>query len=79
MEQGNDANYATIDATQAPPRSSAVNGDRADGEEKAPEKPLNLQTTAAINWVDAVLRLKDKYDTFFTQAFQSDQGLHKRV
>ena len=75
VEQGNDANNATIATTQAPPRPLAPNGDRPDGEEKAPEKPVNLQTTAAINWVDAVLRLKDKYDTFFTQAFQSDQGL----
>ena len=75
VEQGNDVNNATVAATQAPPRPSAPNRDRADGEEKAPEKPVNLQTTAAINWVDAVLRLKDKYDIFFTQAFQSDQGL----
>ena len=75
VEQGTDVNNATVAATQAPAKPSAPNDDKADSENKAPEKPINLQTNAAISWVDGVLRLKDKYDNFLTEAFQSDQGL----
>ena len=75
MEQGTDVNNATVAATKASARPSAPNGEKADGEDKAPDKPISLQTNVAIAWVDGVLRLKDKYDTFLTEAFQSDQGL----
>lgn len=39
------------------------------------EKATNLQTAAAIKWVDDVLQLKDKYDRIWTEAFSSDPGL----
>ncbi len=77
VEQGTEVNNATDAALKAPPRPSARNGDKPDGEEKTAEreKPINQQTVAAIQWVDDVLALKGKYDTFLTEAFQDDQGL----
>ena len=77
VEQGTEVNNATDIILKAPPRPSAPNGEKADGEEKVAEKekPVNQQTLAAIQWVDDVLALKEKYDTFLTEAFQDDQGL----
>lgn len=77
VEQGTEINSATEAALKAPPRPSAPNGAKLDEEEKSAEKerPINQQTMAAIQWVDDVLALKLKYDTFLTEAFQDDQGL----
>lgn len=77
VEQGAEVNSATEAALKAPPRPSAPNGGKPDEEEKTAEKekPLNQQTIAAIQWVDDVLALKQKYDTILTEAFQDDQGL----
>ncbi|KAK4691283.1 cullin 3, partial [Lecanoromycetidae sp. Uapishka_2] len=77
VEQGTEINKATEAALKAPPRPSAPNGGKLDEEEKTTEKekPLNQQTTAAIQWVDDVIALKQKYDTILTEAFQDDQGL----
>ena len=36
---------------------------------------LNMQTAAAIQWVDDVLRLKDKYETVWTRSFSWDHEL----
>ena len=70
LEMGNDVNRATAAATQITPKPLEQEGD-----EKASEKPVNQQTTAAIKWVDDVLHLKERYDNVLTEAFKSDQGL----
>ena len=75
LEMGNDVNKATAAATQTAPKPSDQDGDKAEGEEKASEKPVSQQTTAAIKWVDEVLQLKERYDNVLTEAFKSDQGL----
>ena len=75
LEMGDDVNKATAAATQAPPRTSEQDGEKVEGDEKASEKPISQQTTAAIKWVDDVLQLKERYDNVLTQAFKSDQGL----
>lgn len=75
LEMGNDVNKATAAATQAPPKPSDQDGEKADGDEKASEKPVSQQTAAAIKWVDDVLQLKERYDNVLTEAFKSDQGL----
>lgn len=74
VESGTDVNNA-ISAVQASLNAPKEDGEKAQGDEKVPEKPANQQTTAAIKWVDDVLQLKDKYDTVLATAFQSDQGL----
>lgn len=75
LEMGNDVNKATAAATHTLPKPSDQDGDKAEGEEKASEKPVSQQTTAAIKWVDDVLQLKERYDNVLTEAFKSDQGL----
>ncbi|KAL6714611.1 hypothetical protein ACLMJK_008036 [Lecanora helva] len=79
VDLGTEINNATKSALQTQSRPSAPNGDKVDGddnnEDKAAEKPINQQTTAAIRWVDEILRLKGKFDTVLEAAFQGDQGL----
>lgn len=75
LEMGNDVNKATAAATQPPPKPSDQDAEKAEGDEKASEKPVSQQTTAAIKWVDDVLQLKERYDNVLTEAFKSDQGL----
>ncbi|KAL9125220.1 MAG: hypothetical protein Q9217_005538 [Psora testacea] len=53
--------------------------EKADGERKASEKPINQQTVAAIKWVDDVLQLKGKYDNILAVAFQGDQILQTAI
>ena len=55
---------------------SKPDGERAGGAANPPpEKPANLQTAAAVQWVDDVLQLKGKYDQLLVDAFNNDQGL----
>ena len=79
VELGAEVNNATKAALQAQPRPSAPNGGKADdedkSEEKAVEKPINQQVTAAIKWVDEILQLKQKFDRVLEIAFHADQGL----
>lgn len=82
IELGTELNTSAINASKAsstkPPRiPPKPDSDRPDGETKAPaEKPLSIQTAAAIKWIDDVLQLKEKYDNVLAKAFQSDQGFH---
>ncbi|KAI9701851.1 MAG: Cullin-3 [Candelina mexicana] len=74
VELGSEINNAASVPSQAQgPAPAEVNGESAKGEAKAP--PVNVQTVAAIKWVDDVLQLKDKYDAIWSRAFDSDQGL----
>lgn len=66
MTMGTDINNEALAASQAPP---------AEGGEKsrsAQEKNVNLQTVAAIKWVEDVLSLKDKFDKIWRDSFESD-------
>lgn len=71
---------ATINAQgvqQAPPVAREA---KTESETKgAPERMINVQTAAAIQWVDDVLRLKDKYDRVLTTSFRDDQLLQTAV
>ena len=75
LEMGNDVNKAAAAANQTPLKASEHDGDKAEADEKASEKPVSQQTTAAIKWVDDVLQLKERYDNVLSEAFKSDQGL----
>lgn len=66
MAMGMEINNEALRASQAPP---------AEGAEKAKsaqEKNVNLQTIAAIQWVEDVLALKDKFDRIWRESFESD-------
>ena len=76
VELGTDINSAVNNTPQPPPtKGLTTEGDKAEGEAKAPERPVNQQTAAAIKWVDDVLQLKEKFDHILNTSFQSDQGL----
>ncbi|SLM36016.1 Winged helix-turn-helix DNA-binding domain [Lasallia pustulata] len=76
VELGTEINTAAMNNSQAQPTNcTKQDSDKAEGDGKASEKPMNLQTAAAIRWVDDVLQLKQKYDTVLLAAFHSDQGL----
>lgn len=58
------------------PEQADTNSEKIEGETKAiTQKPVNLQTSAAIRWVDDILDLKQKSDYFLKEAFDSDPGL----
>ena len=76
VELGTDINSAVSNTSQPPPtKGSTAEGEKAEGESKAPERPVNQQTAAAIKWVDDVLQLKEKFDHVLATSFLSDQGL----
>ncbi|KAI9800169.1 MAG: Cullin-3 [Piccolia ochrophora] len=78
VESGTDTNKTATDSTNAVVPSSEPPSEKkeGDGSSKAPTgTAANQQTAAAIKWVDDVLQLKDKYDTIWTQSFDSDQDL----
>lgn len=81
-DMGAAINKEAITASQAPAAAAAVaqttqpEGNEKDTERgKAPDRSINVQTAAALKWVDDVLQLKDKFDRIWREAFESDQGL----
>lgn len=76
VELGMDINSAAVKPQDGSTSNPKPESDKPNGAVKAPsEKPVNLQTTAAIQWVDEILQLKGKYDKVLEQPFQNDQGL----
>ncbi|KAE8835863.1 hypothetical protein HRS9139_03961 [Pyrenophora teres f. teres] len=76
VEMGSDINRDAIAASQAP--VAAPTFDPADkGKALAQEKSLNVQTVAAIKWVDDVLVLKDKFDKIWQLSFLGDPLLQQ--
>lgn len=76
VELGLEINHAAAGTTQPLPNKNKGGTENADGKSKATsEGPINQQTVAAIKWVDDVLILQGKYDTYLKHAFGSDQGL----
>lgn len=83
QELGQDINNAAnLIATQAPTKQKEDKKD-TDGKgkekEKTPPQKLNQATTAAINWVEEVLKLKAKYDKVLQRAFNSDTVMEKSL
>ena len=70
---------AKMNATAQPTKPDAQ-AEKTGSEAKAvPERPVNQQTAAAIQWVDDVLRLKDRYDAVLKTAFKDDQKLQTAI
>ncbi|TPR04382.1 Anticodon-binding domain family protein [Aspergillus niger] len=76
VEMGKEINSSAI-ASQASAPSAGKKTEA--GEKKPAEKPVNLQTMAAIKWVDDILRLKQKFDNIWENAFESDQVLQSAI
>lgn len=71
QELGAQINDAATLAAQAQP--APVQTEKTEGKSKpSTERTLNQQTVAALQWVEAVLHLKDTYDLLWRTSFQSD-------
>lgn len=77
VELGTEINHSALNPSQPQATNpSKPEVDKPEGEGKAPaDKPVNMQTTAALRWVDDILQLKGKYDKVLNDAFAADQGL----
>ncbi|PGH33409.1 Cullin 3 [[Emmonsia] crescens] len=82
VELGSEINKAAKEFSQGPPPSQklldqAPNGTKGKGtDDKA---PVNLQTAAAIKWVNDVLQLKIMFDKVWEQAFVRDQAMQTSI
>lgn len=75
VELGEKINLAAKEFAQ--PRASQGGAQDNNGKGKAPDSkaPVNLQTAAAIKWVDEVLQLKLSFDKVWAHAFDRDQTM----
>ncbi|PNS21641.1 Cullin-3 [Sphaceloma murrayae] len=75
-DSGAMVNNAALMATASP---TAGQASTEDGEDKAPkpgqDRALNVQTVAALKWVEDILALKDKFDRIHRDSLGSDQVL----
>ncbi|KAF2722386.1 Cullin-domain-containing protein [Polychaeton citri CBS 116435] len=79
LEMGAAVNAAAINSpqTQTAPAQPSVDDDGGSTKEKkAPVKAANQQTVTALKWMEDVLALKDRFDTIWARAFNSDQMVH---
>ncbi|PGH19226.1 hypothetical protein AJ80_04091 [Polytolypa hystricis UAMH7299] len=80
VELGNQINDAVKQFAQ--PATATAKSDQAkpDSKTKPEEKrPVNMQTAAAIKWVDDVLQLKAKFDTIWENSFGRDQAMESAL
>ncbi|KAI5271160.1 Cullin-domain-containing protein [Aureobasidium subglaciale] len=79
QEMGTNVNSNALNqstASSIAPPVPAEEGEGADKEKPKPaEKAVNLQTVAALKWVEDVLELKDRFDRIWKLAFNQDQVL----
>ena len=71
QEVGGQINDAALNASSAP--TGPADGEQGDPKAKPTvDRAINAQTAAAIQWVDAILKLKDKYDLLWRESLESD-------
>ncbi|KAF1979794.1 cullin-3 [Bimuria novae-zelandiae CBS 107.79] len=75
MAMGIEINNEALAASQAPAPAPPPNAEGGDKSRLTQEKNVNMQTVAAIKWVDDVLALKDKFDKIWRESFESDSLL----
>ncbi|PGH01645.1 Cullin 3 [Blastomyces parvus] len=82
VELGSEINNAAIELPQGPPPNQkppdqAKNGTKGKGTDD--KGPANLQTAAAIKWVNDVLQLKNVFDKVLEEAFMQDQAMQSSI
>ncbi|ODH37684.1 hypothetical protein ACO22_02594 [Paracoccidioides brasiliensis] len=82
VELGSEINNAARDFSQGPlpsqkPLDQAANGTK--GKSPDDKAPVNLQTAAAIKWVNDVLQLKAMFDRVWEMSFNADQGMQTSI
>ena len=73
----NEAATATAQVQPSKPTPASTTNDKssADSKPAGTERPVNVQTVAAIKWVDDVLQLKEKFDQVLSRSFRDDNTL----
>ena len=80
QEVGNQINETAHKAVLPPGHSGTNEGGKEQAKPKAgADKSASQQSAAAIQWVEAVLHLKDKYDKIWKKSFQSDNVIQPAV
>ncbi|KAF2152586.1 Cullin-domain-containing protein [Myriangium duriaei CBS 260.36] len=75
-EMGQGVNNAAITAsasTAAPQQQAGEDGDEKP--KLVQDRQINIQTVAALKWVEDILALKDKFDRIWTESLMEDQIL----
>ncbi|KAI9725565.1 MAG: Cullin-3 [Chrysothrix sp. TS-e1954] len=73
QEVGRQINDAAANLSTAQNQSAQADQNQEEGRPKvAVERAATQQTQAALQWVDAILQLKDKYDHLWQVSFRSD-------
>lgn len=76
VELGTEINNDAIAASQAP--TNAATSDPAErSRNAAQDRSLNVQTAAAIKWVEDVLALKDRFDRIWRESLDCDPLLQQ--
>ncbi|EZF72760.1 hypothetical protein H105_05043 [Trichophyton soudanense CBS 452.61] len=75
IEYGTAVNTAAKELSQNPPAPLATDQGKKSSAPDEKQPVANLQTAAAIKWVDDVLKLKAKFDRIWEEAFIKDQAL----
>ncbi|GJN87607.1 hypothetical protein Rhopal_000562-T1 [Rhodotorula paludigena] len=75
--KADDAAAADVEGSAAAAAAPAAAGGKKLG--AAAPGPLNAKTKAALDWVQNVLDLKDKFDTLLARAFGSDKAFEKAI
>jgi len=66
----------TAEVTSAAPPTAAAQDDAGEEKQKAgAARQINQQTVAALKWVEDVLALKERFDSIWKVAFNSDQTI----
>ncbi|KAF2457534.1 Cullin [Lineolata rhizophorae] len=76
IELGTEINNATVPVSQPTTAGPSEGGGEENEKGKgraAKERPANVQTMAAIKWVEEILALKDKFDRIHRVSLASDQ------
>ncbi|KAF3484403.1 Cullin-3 [Arthroderma uncinatum] len=75
VEYGTAINTAAKEFSQNPQASITPEAGKKPAASEDKQPTMNLQTAAAIKWVDDVLQLKKKFDRIWEEAFVKDQTM----
>ncbi|THH18864.1 hypothetical protein EUX98_g8886 [Antrodiella citrinella] len=75
IRRGKDLNLASVPGEANDPPADEDPGGKGKGKAKARQSPANQTLSLALQWVQDVLNLKDKFDTIWSKAFRSDREL----
>ncbi|KAK2740293.1 Cullin-3 [Myotisia sp. PD_48] len=79
VEYGTQINAAAKEYVQAPRATSKPSPSNKPEAKPDDKQPANIQSAAAIKWVDDVLQLKKKFDKIWENSFRRDQKMQSSL